>query len=96
MTADVTLVTLLVVTTNTYSSEVSTNSQLQTMLLKTVLKVATTYRTVLMTNAFPSSLKNPLLHMSVINKPTTRLIVQQILHTLIDRHDNVEKFSKIW
>ena len=49
-----------------------------------------------MANAFPSSLKNPLLQLSVVNKPTTRIIVQQILHTLIDRHDNIEKFSKIW
>ena len=78
------------------SSELSTNAQLQTILLKTILKVATTYRTVLMANAFPSSLKNPLLQLSVVNKPTTRIIVQQILHTLIDRHDNIEKFSKIW
>ena len=78
------------------SSELSTNAQLQTILLKTILKVATTYRTVLMANAFPSSLKNPLLQLSVVNTPTTRIIVQQILHTLIDRHDNIEKFSKIW
>ncbi|XP_067928396.1 protein EFR3 homolog B-like isoform X2 [Watersipora subatra] len=83
-------------TSQQQTSEKTSNSQIQMMLLKTILKVATTYRTVLMANAFPSSFKNPLLQMSVMNKPETRLVSHQILHTLIDRHDNVPKFSKIW
>lgn len=74
----------------------TTNTQLQTILLKTILKVATTYCTVLMANAFPASLRTPLLQMWLADKPTMRLIVQRILHTLVDRHDNTEKINKIW
>lgn len=76
--------------------EQPTSTLLQTILLKTVLKVATTYRTVLMSNAFPSSLKSPLLQKSLVTEPTTRLVVQHILQTLIDRHSNASKLSQIW
>ncbi|XP_064604803.1 protein EFR3 homolog B-like isoform X2 [Liolophura sinensis] len=69
--------------------------QLQTTLLKTLLKVATKYKTVLMSNAFPSELLRPLLRMSLASDPGMRLIVQDILHTLIDRHNNTAKLTTV-
>ena len=61
---------------------------LQTKLMKTLLRVATKYETVLLSNAFPSSLLDPLLRMSMASAFVIRRIVQDILHTLIDRHGN--------
>ena len=68
---------------------------LQTMLMKTLLKVATKYKTVLMVNAFPSSFLEPLLRMSLVQDPGIRRIVQEILHTLLDRHDNSSKLRSV-
>ena len=61
---------------------------MQTKLMKTLLRVATKYETVLLSNAFPSSLLDPLLRMSMASAFVIRRIVQDILHTLIDRHGN--------
>ncbi|XP_053394174.1 protein EFR3 homolog A-like [Mercenaria mercenaria] len=69
--------------------------QLQTMLLKTLLKVATKYKTVNIANAFPQEFLFPLLRMSLFDDPAMRIIVQEILHTLIDRHDNAEKLKHV-
>ncbi|XP_052226117.1 protein EFR3 homolog B-like isoform X2 [Dreissena polymorpha] len=69
--------------------------QLQTMLLKTLLKVATKYKTVNMANAFPQEFLQPLLRMSLFEEPGMRIIVQEILHTLIDRHENSEKLRHV-
>ncbi|KAK3580943.1 hypothetical protein CHS0354_006968 [Potamilus streckersoni] len=71
------------------------DAQLQTMLLKTLLKVATKYKTVSMANAFPPEFLHPLLRMSLLDDPGMRIIVQQILHTLIDRNDNTPKFKHV-
>jgi len=43
----------------------STEVVLQTMLLKSLLKVATKYKTVLMSNAFPAAFLEPLLQMTL-------------------------------
>ena len=40
------------------------------------------------------SFLEPLLHMSLAADPDVRLLVQKILHTLIDRHHNLEKLLK--
>ncbi|CAE1178789.1 unnamed protein product [Acanthosepion pharaonis] len=69
--------------------------QLQNMLLKTLLKVATKYQTVVMMNAFPPEFLIPLLKMSQVEEPALRLIVQDILHTLIDRHGNTPKLKTV-
>ncbi|WAR24709.1 EFR3A-like protein [Mya arenaria] len=69
------------------------DAQLQTMLLKTLLKVATKYKTVNMSNAFPQEFLQPLLRMSLFEEAGMRIIVQEILHTLIDRHENSQKFK---
>ncbi|XP_025109068.1 protein EFR3 homolog B-like isoform X2 [Pomacea canaliculata] len=69
--------------------------QLQMSLLKTLLKVATKYKTVNMSNAFPPEFLHPLLRMSLLEDAGMRITVQAILHTLIDRHGNTEKLKSI-
>ncbi|XP_033122897.1 protein EFR3 homolog B-like [Anneissia japonica] len=64
---------------------------LQSMLLKSLLEVGNKYTTGNMAVTFPASFFQPLLNMSLVTDPGIRLIVQQILQTLIDRHDNVDK-----
>lgn len=71
------------------------DEQLQTMLLRTLLKVATKYETVYLSNAFPPEFLHPLLRISLQGNPAMRIIVQEIFHTLIDRHGNSKKLKHI-
>lgn len=48
-----------------------------------------------MLTALPSSFLEPLLSFSLTEDPEVRLLVLQILLSLIDRHDNTPKFSNI-
>lgn len=48
-----------------------------------------------MLTALPSSFLEPLLSFSLTEDPEIRLLVLQILLSLIDRHDNTLKFSDI-
>ena len=76
----------------TATSEVDV--QLQAILLKSLLKVATTYRTVNIAQAFPTAFLKPLLSMSLAASPSVRLTVQTIFHQLLDRHKNLAKLSR--
>lgn len=67
---------------------------LQSILLKSLLKVGTKYQTIHLNTTFPVSFLDPLLRMSLAPDPDMRLLVQRILHTLVDRHHNLEKLSK--
>ncbi|CAH0551687.1 unnamed protein product [Brassicogethes aeneus] len=67
---------------------------LQSILLKSLLKVGTKYQTIHLNTTFPVSFLEPLLRMSLAPDPDMRLLVQKILHTLIDRHHNLEKLNK--
>ncbi|KAL3286449.1 hypothetical protein HHI36_000955 [Cryptolaemus montrouzieri] len=67
---------------------------LQSILLKSLLKVGTKYQTIHMNTTFPVSFLEPLLRMSLAPDSDMRLLVQKILHTLIDRHHNLEKLTK--
>ncbi|XP_072170342.1 protein EFR3 homolog B-like [Diadema setosum] len=67
---------------------------MQNILLKSLLEVGTKYVTVSMASTFPASFLQPLLNMSVVPDPDIRYIVQEILHTLIDRHDNTDKLRR--
>ncbi|CAH1255131.1 EFR3A [Branchiostoma lanceolatum] len=72
------------------------NLLLQNMLLKSLHQVALAYTSVSMTTTFTSTaFLDPLLRVSLVADVRVRLIVQQILHTLIDRHGNCEKLQKI-
>ena len=48
-----------------------------------------------MVNAFPQSLLDPLLHLSLSEDSVIRRIVQEILHALLDRHDNLPRLKSI-
>ncbi|BFZ16341.1 hypothetical protein BsWGS_19380 [Bradybaena similaris] len=69
--------------------------QLYVNLLRTLLKVATKYKTVSLSQAFPPEFLNPLLRISLIDDPGMRIIVQEILHTLLDRHGNALRLKHI-
>ncbi|XP_035661891.1 protein EFR3 homolog B-like isoform X3 [Branchiostoma floridae] len=72
------------------------NLLLQNMLLKSLHQVALAYTSVSMTTTFTSTaFLDPLLRVSLVADAHVRLIVQQILHTLIDRHGNCEKLQEI-
>jgi len=48
-----------------------------------------------MSNAFPAAFLEPLLRMTLSRDPATRRIVQEILHTLLDRHNNLDKLKTV-
>ncbi|VBB30779.1 unnamed protein product [Acanthocheilonema viteae] len=62
---------------------------LQHILVKTLLKVATKYRTGFMSTIFSNNFPNTLLRLALTNDPIVRLDTQCIFHTLLDRHDNL-------
>ncbi|CAL8131607.1 unnamed protein product [Orchesella dallaii] len=64
---------------------------LQNMLLKSLLMVGSKYRTTYLSTTFPIAFLQPLLTLSQDDDPEVRLLVQNILHTLIDRRQNREK-----
>ncbi|XP_019539726.2 protein EFR3 homolog cmp44E isoform X1 [Aedes albopictus] len=61
---------------------------LQSILLKSLLKVGTQYRTVSFEKAFPVSFLQPLLKMARAASVPIRVIVMQIFQQLLDRHQN--------
>ncbi|XP_058053542.1 protein EFR3 homolog cmp44E isoform X2 [Anopheles bellator] len=61
---------------------------LQNILLKSLLKVGTQYRTVSFEKAFPVSFLQPLLKMARAGSIPIRIIVMQIFQQLLDRHQN--------
>lgn len=65
------------------------------MLLPSISQVTAGYQTTNMLTALPSSFLEPLLSFSLTEDPEVRLLVLQILLSLIDRHDNTPKFSNI-
>lgn len=67
---------------------------LQSILLKSLLKVGTKYKTIHLNTTFPPSFLEPLLRMSLASDAEMRLLVQKIFHTLIDRHNNIAKLAK--
>ncbi|XP_076613228.1 protein EFR3 homolog B isoform X2 [Chaetodon auriga] len=68
---------------------------IQVMLLKSLVQVTAGFQTTNMLTALPSSFLEPLLSFSLTEDPEVRLLVLQILLSLIDRHDNTPKFSNI-
>lgn len=76
-------------------SEPESTRMIQVMLLKSLVQVTAGFQTTNMLTALPSSFLEPLLSFSLTDDPEVRLLVLQILLSLIDRHDNKPKFSKI-
>ena len=48
-----------------------------------------------MVNAFPQSLLDPLIRLSLSSDSVIRRIVQEILHALLDRHENLARLKTI-
>lgn len=65
------------------------------LLLPWISQVTAGYQTTNMLTALPSSFLEPLLSFSLTEDPEVRLLVLQILLSLIDRHDNTPKLSNI-
>ncbi|XP_022116306.2 protein EFR3 homolog cmp44E isoform X2 [Pieris rapae] len=61
---------------------------LQSILLKSLLKVGTTYKTTELSKAFPAAFLEALLRVSSTSEARTRALLQRILHTLLDRRAN--------
>ncbi|CAB0019882.1 unnamed protein product [Nesidiocoris tenuis] len=74
------------------SEDFSTDILLREMLLKSLLIVGKNYTSVIMSASVPPSLLKPLLHLSF----TAELCIlsQQVLHTLIDRHNNLAQLEE--
>ncbi|XP_062267328.1 protein EFR3 homolog B isoform X4 [Platichthys flesus] len=68
---------------------------IQIMLLKSLVQVTAGFQTTNMLTALPSSFLEPLLSFYLTEDPEIRLLVLQILLSLIDRHDNQPKFENI-
>ncbi|XP_035472888.1 protein EFR3 homolog B isoform X3 [Scophthalmus maximus] len=68
---------------------------IQVMLLKSLVQVTAGFQTTNMLTALPSSFLEPLLSFSLTEDPEVRMLVLQILLSLIDRHDSRPKFSNI-
>lgn len=77
------------------SSDLDLDHLLRCMLLRSLLKVSTKYKSVSLETTFPLSFLDPLMRMCLSPEPGIRLLVQQILHTLLDRHDNASKLQQL-
>ncbi|XP_052748022.1 protein EFR3 homolog cmp44E isoform X2 [Galleria mellonella] len=61
------------------------DAMLQTILLKSLLKVGTTYKTTELSKAFPAAFLEALLRLAAAAAPPSRALLQRLLHTLLDR-----------
>ncbi|XP_035388662.1 protein EFR3 homolog B isoform X3 [Electrophorus electricus] len=68
---------------------------IQIMLLKSLLQVTAGFQTTNMLTALPSSFLDPLLSFTLMEDVKIRLLVLNVLISLIDRHDNKHKFSSL-
>ncbi|KAI5641218.1 hypothetical protein NE865_06482 [Phthorimaea operculella] len=64
------------------------DTMLQSILLKSLLKVGTTYKTTELSKAFPAAFLDSLLRLSSASDPHTRVLLQRILQCLLDRRNN--------
>ncbi|CAH1725511.1 protein EFR3 homolog cmp44E isoform X1 [Aphis gossypii] len=76
------------------SSNNPNDLHVQRMCLKSLLMVSTKYSSVQMNATFPQSFLDLLLKTLTASEDEIRFIVLRILHTLLDRHNNVSKLSK--
>ncbi|XP_022645178.1 protein EFR3 homolog B-like isoform X3 [Varroa jacobsoni] len=72
-----------------------TEGELQRTMLRSLLTVATKYSTVNLNQALPVSFLQSILRMSLAPDLNVRIIVQKILQTLLDRHDNLTKLEQV-
>lgn len=70
------------------------DNRIQHICLKSLLMVCSKYSSIHMTATLPQSFLDPLLRCSHATDPQIRILVQNVLQTLFDRHGNAAKFSK--
>ncbi|XP_065225242.1 protein EFR3 homolog cmp44E-like [Planococcus citri] len=70
------------------------DDRIQHICLKSLLMVCSKYSSIHMTATLPQSFLDPLLRCSQAVDPQVRLLVQNVLHMLFDRHGNGSKLSK--
>lgn len=70
------------------------DDRIQHICLKSLLMVCSKYSSIHMTATLPHSFLDPLLRCSQALDPQIRLLVQNVLHILFDRHGNGLKLSK--
>lgn len=75
------------------TSTSKTDCLIQGILIRSLLKVSTTYNTVNINQALPTAFLKQLLELSLAPDASVRLTVQKIFHQLLDRHDNLSKLS---
>uniref|UniRef100_A0A183CNV4 Cse1 domain-containing protein n=1 Tax=Globodera pallida TaxID=36090 RepID=A0A183CNV4_GLOPA len=68
---------------------------LQKLLVKTLLQVATKYKTLYLATVFTDAFLKTLLQLQLTTDPEVRLIAQRIFHTLLDRHENQARLEHI-
>ncbi|XP_028830053.1 protein EFR3 homolog B isoform X3 [Denticeps clupeoides] len=68
---------------------------IQVMLLKSLFQVTVGFQSTNMLTALPTSFLDPLLSFTLMEDAEVRLLVLEILISLIDRHENRLKFSSI-
>lgn len=77
------------------SKDEDANLLLRKILLKSMLKVGTKYVTLQFSQTFQMNLLEPLLRMAVSSNSEIRLLIQHIMHTLVDRHGNLQKLQQL-
>ncbi|XP_056623417.1 protein EFR3 homolog B isoform X1 [Triplophysa dalaica] len=68
---------------------------IQIMLLKSLLQVTAGFKSTNILTALPTSFLDPLLSFTLMEDAEIRLLVLDILISIIDRHDNRHKFSPV-
>ncbi|XP_052009535.1 protein EFR3 homolog B-like isoform X2 [Xyrauchen texanus] len=68
---------------------------IQIMLLKSLLQVTAGFQSTNILTALPTSFLDPLLSFTLMEDAEIRLLVLDILISIIDRHDNRQKFSPV-
>ncbi|MFH4973809.1 hypothetical protein AB6A40_000518 [Gnathostoma spinigerum] len=68
---------------------------LQHVLVKTLLKIATKYKSAYLSTVFTDSFLSTLLQLVLVADPNVRLDTQRIFHTLLDRHDNLGRLEHL-
>uniref|UniRef100_A0A671R8D7 Protein EFR3 homolog B-like n=1 Tax=Sinocyclocheilus anshuiensis TaxID=1608454 RepID=A0A671R8D7_9TELE len=68
---------------------------IQVMLLKSLLQVTAGFQSTNILTALPTSFLDPLLSFTLMEDAEIRLLVLDILISIIDRHDNRNKFSPV-
>uniref|UniRef100_A0A8D8WYC0 Protein EFR3 homolog cmp44E n=1 Tax=Cacopsylla melanoneura TaxID=428564 RepID=A0A8D8WYC0_9HEMI len=85
------------VLTGSYKGADSTfgdSNLVQNTFMKCLLMVSSKYTSLHMTSAFPLAFLEPLLKILQSQDPEIRLLVNKVIHTLLDRHENLTKLNK--